>query len=83
MGAAVADANPANDYKARKLEHYWTRGPGLARWAGAAHPWTTLVALLSEHMSPHHAKGLASTYFHKVFGIWPGERKGDNPVGPG
>lgn len=71
------------DHKARKLEHYWTRGAGLARWANNAHPWTTLVALLTPHVGPVNAKGLASTYFHKVFGIWPGERKGENPVGRG
>jgi hypothetical protein len=41
------------------------------------------VALLSKHMTPGHAKGLASNYFKKVFGIWPGERKGANPVGRG
>nr|DAK57428.1 MAG TPA: hypothetical protein [Caudoviricetes sp.] len=29
------------------------------------------------------AKRLASTYFHKVFGYWPGHRQGTNPVGPG
>jgi len=22
-------------------------------------------------------------WFHDVFGIWPGERKGKNPLGPG
>lgn len=32
----MADINPANDYKARKLEHYWTRGAGLAKWADTA-----------------------------------------------
>lgn len=79
----MADINPADDYQARKLEHYWTRGAGLAKWANTAHPWTTLVAHLSKYMSPQHAKGLASNYFHKVFGIWPGERKGQNPVGRG
>lgn len=72
-----------DDYKARHLERYWTKGPGLAKWATNPHPWTTLVTLLSKHMTPQQAKGLASNYFHKVFGIWPGTRKGDNPVGPG
>lgn len=70
------------DHKARKLEHYWTRGAGLARWANNAHPWTTLVALLTPHVGAG-AKGLASNYFKKVFGYWPGERKGENPVGRG
>ena len=40
----------AGDYKARRPEHYWCRGAGLAKWAGRAHPWTTLVARLSKHM---------------------------------
>lgn len=71
------------DGNARKLERYWTAGPGLAKWATSPHPWSTLVAHLSKHMSPAHAKGLASNYFHRVFGIWPGERKGANPVGRG
>lgn len=75
--------NPADDYKARHLKHYWTRGAGLARWATNPHPWTTLVALLTKHVGPIRAKGLASNYFHTVFGIWPGERKGKNPYGPG
>ena len=79
----MTDLNPANDYKARRLEHYWTRGPGLAKWATSAHPWTTLVAHLSKHMPEHLAKGLASNYFHKVFNMWPGERKGSNLVGRG
>ncbi|MEY8577226.1 hypothetical protein AALI21_02820 [Corynebacteriaceae bacterium 6-324] len=67
----------------RNFEIYWTRGPGLARWASNPHPWTTLVNLLSKYMSRRHAKGLASNYFKKTFGIWPGERKGENPLGPG
>lgn len=79
----MTDINPANDYKARRLKHYWTRGAGLAKWATSAHPWTTLVAHLSKHMPPHLAKGLASNYFKAVFGYWPGERKGQNPVGRG
>ncbi|QOH59911.1 hypothetical protein [Rhodococcus rhodochrous] len=66
------------------FRHYWTRGEGLARWAtpqdGA---WTRLVALLRKHMSERRAKGLASVYYKRVFGIYVGERKGANPHGPG
>lgn len=69
------------------LEEYWTRGEGLARWATNLHPWETLRDLLLTHpqiaSKPGFAERLASTYFKKVFGIWPGERKGRNPVGPG
>lgn len=78
----MADLNPG-DGNAWRLKEYWTRGPGLARWANNAHPWTTLVALLTKHVGPARAKGLASNYFKATFGYWPGERKGTNPVGPG
>lgn len=78
----VADMNPG-DGEAWRLRKYWTKGEGLAKWATSPHPWTTLRTLLSKHMSPTQAAGLASSYFKDVFGIWPGERKGKNPVGPG
>jgi hypothetical protein len=77
--AAGRDITPGRE----RLHHYWTRGKGLARWVASPHPWTTLVALLSEHVSVGKAKRFASKWFKEVFGIWPGERKGDNPVGPG
>ena len=72
-----------DDYQARHLRRYWTKGPGLAKWATSPKPYTTLVALLSKYMTPNQAKGLAANYFKAVFGIWPGSRKGSNPVGPG
>ncbi|WCZ36987.1 hypothetical protein [Corynebacterium heidelbergense] len=78
----MPDLHPG-DSGARKLEHYWTRGPGLARWATNTHPWTSLVALLTPHVGPAMAPRLASTYFHTVFGYWPGHRQGHNPTGPG
>jgi hypothetical protein len=34
-------------------------------------------------MPTDRADQVASQWFHDVFGMWPGERKGDNPVGPG
>lgn len=72
-----------DDYKARDLKRYWTKGKGLAKWATNPHPYTTLVTLLSKYMTPGQAKGLAANYFKAVFGHWPGHRKGSNPVGPG
>ncbi len=63
------------------LEAYWTAGKGLKRWRFNRHPWTKLRNLLRKHKSIRDPAGLASTYFHKVFGFWPGARKGDNPVG--
>lgn len=66
-----------------EFQAYWTRGKGLARWAGGLHPWTTLVRLLRKHKKIRDPKALAAHYFHVVFGFWPGHRKGENPVGPG
>ena len=68
----MADTSAVNPGNGRRLERYWTRGPGLARWAESPKPWTTLVALLTEHVNPELAKRLATTYFHKVFGYYPG-----------
>lgn len=96
--AARADLDPAGDddeilraladLTDDEFEKYWTREEGLARWATHAHPWTTLRNLLRQiplkhGRGPRDPEGLASHYFKVVFGIWPGERKGDNPVGPG
>lgn len=66
-----------------EFQAYWTRGKGLKRWSTHPHPWETLHRLLLKHPGIRDAEGLASHYFHVVFGIWPGERKGNNPVGPG
>ncbi|MCF8610053.1 hypothetical protein L5G28_07740 [Gordonia sp. HY285] len=69
-----------------QLHRYWTKGAGLARWAESPHPYTSLVHALKREIKgkPDSAiKGLAANLFKSVFGIWPGERKGDNPVGPG
>ena len=67
-----------------QLKHYWTRDPrGLAKWATKPHPWTALYRELVKHVGSARAKRIASEWFHEVFGIWPGERKGKNPTGPG
>lgn len=66
-----------------EFQAYWTRGKGLKRWSLNPHPWTKLRNLLRKHPGVHDAEGLASHYFKTVFGIWPGDRKGSNPVGPG
>lgn len=65
-----------------ELKRYWL-GEGLSKWATSAHPWTALYEHLVKHMAPGRAKRTASQWFHDYFGIWPGERKGANPVGPG
>lgn len=77
--AAGKDVTPGDG----ELKKYWVRGPGLARWSTSPHPWTTLVNLLTKHVGRRRAERMASAWFKLVFGIWPGERKGSNPVGPG
>lgn len=67
-----------------KLKHYWTRDPeGLAKWANHAHPWTALFRHLVKYVGRERAQRIASQWFKEVFGIWPGERFGDNPRGRG
>lgn len=80
-GAALRAAVGGHDDE--RLHHYWTRGEGLAKWIGSPHPWTTLRNHLIKYVGPGRAERMASEWFHEVFGIWPGERKGKNPVGPG
>lgn len=66
-----------------QLKNYWTKGAGLAKWVKSPHPWTALKNHLLKHVGPERAERMAAEWFHDVFGIWPGERKGKNPVGPG
>lgn len=58
----------------RALNTYWTTGEGRAKWANSPHPWTTLHALLRQHMSDTKARGLATEYFVRVFGHGPGAK---------
>ena len=78
-----ADDMARADVGRDNFERYWTRGKGLARWRFHPHPWTRLRGLLRKHPKIRDPEGLASTYFRKVFGYWPGHRKGKNPTGPG
>lgn len=61
--AAGHDITPGHD----ELHHYWTRGPGLAKWAESPKPWTTLVAHLTKYVGPEKAKIYASRWFIEVF----------------
>lgn len=88
LRALGADVTPGHD----QLHHYWTRGKGLAKWRGSPKPWTTLVALLTEHVGPQKAKVFASRWFIEVFGYAAGSdlhrvAKGKPPrgdrIGPG
>jgi hypothetical protein len=71
------------DHDGSNLKQYWTKGPGLAKWAKSPHPWTALYNHLKKYMPAGKAKRVASQWFHDVFGIWPGEREGKNPAGKG
>ena len=67
-----------------RIKEYWTKEPeGLAKWADKPHPWTELYHHLRKHMTDELAKRTAAQWFHDVKGMWPGEREGSNPTGPG
>lgn len=83
MPTAKQESNLPNTASGRQLWNYWVKGPGLSKWRLSPHPWTTLRNLLLKYMSKREADGLASRMFKAVFGYWPGERKGKNPVGKG
>jgi len=68
---AGKDVTPGHD----QLHHYWTRGEGLTKWKFSPKPWTTLVALLTEHVGPEKAKVFASRWFIEVFGYAAGSDK--------
>lgn len=74
---------PAEISAAERLKRYWAFGEGRQKWINSPHPWTTLRDLLLKYVSKRVADGLASNIFHMATGIWPGSRKGDNPLGPG
>jgi hypothetical protein len=78
---AVATGNEGN---AARLKRYWTKGKGLAKWIKSAHPWTTLRRHLAKYIKdPGKLDRTTSAWFHAATGMWSGERKGKNPVGPG
>lgn len=54
------------------------------RWMGKPHPWTALRRFLGRYIkNPEKADRTTSQWFHDATGLWSGERKGKNPVGPG
>lgn len=77
------DTHPGGE----QLKHWWTKDPeGLAKWATLPEGrWTALYEHLLPHMNGNEAlaKATAAKWFHDVFGYWPGDQKGKNPVGPG
>lgn len=54
------------------LKWYWTKGPGLAKWATSPHPYTSLLAHLIKFLTPEVAKKTAAQWFHDALGFWPG-----------
>ncbi len=78
----MADTRPGDG--GDQLKTYWTKDPrGLAKWATTAHPYTNLVQHITKFVGSDRAKRIAAQWFHDVFGIWPGERAGKNPLGLG
>jgi hypothetical protein len=60
------DVTPGHD----QLHHFWTQGPGLARWADSPTPWTTLLANLVEEVKDKPLEVLkkwACRWFIEVF----------------
>ncbi|HTI19967.1 MAG TPA: hypothetical protein VL652_03190, partial [Kutzneria sp.] len=52
--------------------HYWTKGPGLAKWVESPTPWTTLYHHLLKYMAPGKAKRVTSAWFTEVMGFSSG-----------
>ena len=66
--AAGHDTTPGRD----ELHHYWTKGPGLAKWVESPTPWTTLYHHLLKYMAPGKAKRVTSAWFTEVMGFSSG-----------
>lgn len=74
---------PSEHAAGDRLKIYWAYGKGRQKWINSPHPWTTLRNHLLKFVGPETVDGLTSNIFHMATGIWPGDRKGDNPLGPG
>jgi hypothetical protein len=81
-GKPDAVANPKPGTRGY-LKWWWTKGPGLAKWAKSPHPYTALKTELAKYIDPQYLDETVAQWFHDVFGYWSGDRKGKNPVGPG
>lgn len=64
----VRDVNIDDD----TFRRYWTEGPGLRKWLGHPHEWTALRNHLLKYVGPERADRIASQWFHRVKGFWPG-----------
>lgn len=75
LRVAGKKVTPGDEAGTARLHKYWVAGPGLAKWRGDPHPWTALYHHLREYIHPDDfAKRTAATWFHEVFGIWPGTK---------
>jgi phage portal protein BeeE len=63
----------AADLSGDQLHDYWTKGEGLAKWAGSPKPWTTLRKLLSKYLSGDKLDATTSAWYRDVFGHLPGQ----------
>ncbi|HEX6682964.1 MAG TPA: phage protease [Candidatus Limnocylindrales bacterium] len=68
VAAAEGDEN--------SLREFFTRNPrGLARWKNKRHPWTALFRILTKHVGAERARRIATSWFHRVFGYYPGDKR--------
>lgn len=79
----VKAARGGGHHGGKSWEEQWKHGKLARKWIGHPHPWTALYHHLRKHMPDEMAKRTAAQWHHDVFGIWPGEKRGKNPVGPG
>lgn len=51
-----------------RLKRYWTKGAGLAKWAGSPHPWTALDRHLAKYIpEPGKRHRTVSAWHYSVF----------------
>lgn len=65
---AVADPRPGSK---GYLKWYWTKGPGLAKWAKSPHPFTALRSHLVKYLDPAILDETVAKWFHDALGFWP------------
>lgn len=73
VGEAVATRAVPHPGNGEAFHRYWTKGPGLAKWAESPKPWTTLHALLAEYIKDkNELDRTTSAWFQDVFGFSAG-----------
>jgi hypothetical protein len=75
----VADPKPGSS---GYLKWYWTKGPGLAKWAASPHPFTALRGHLVKFVPLQYLNATVAQWFHDALGFWPGTpHVGPVPIG--